>query len=138
MAQPGCIDLMRMLIDDGYYVSLETSGALDISEVDSRVVKVLDLKTPASGELERNRYDNIDFLSPQDQVKFVIADETDYQWSTETMKRHRLAEKCQILFSPVMGRMRPEHLADMILADQLPVRFQIQLHKFLWNDARGK
>ncbi len=138
LAQPGCLDLLRLLAEEGYQVSLETSGALDVSAVDRRVVKVLDLKTPASGELERNRYDNIEHLNPQDQVKFVIADEADYRWSKETMARYRLAERCQILFSPVMGEMPPERLADKILADQLPVRFQIQLHKYLWNDAQGK
>lgn len=138
LAQPACIDLLRLLVEEGYQVSLETSGALDVSAVDSRVVKVLDLKTPASGELERNRYDNIEYLNQQDQVKFVIADETDYQWSKETMDRHRLADRCQILFSPVMGRMPPDRLADKILVDQLPVRFQIQLHKYLWSDAQGK
>ncbi|WP_031435046.1 7-carboxy-7-deazaguanine synthase QueE [Methylomarinum vadi] len=138
LAQPACIDLLRLLVEEGYQVSLETSGALDVSAVDSRVVKVLDLKTPASGELERNCYDNIEYLNPGDQVKFVIADETDYQWSKDTMEQHRLADRCQILFSPVMGQMPPERLADKILADQLPVRFQIQLHKYLWQDAQGK
>lgn len=138
LAQPACIDLLRVLVEHGYRVSLETSGALDVSGVDRRVVKVLDLKTPASGELERNRYDNIEYLNQQDQVKFVIADDNDYQWSKTTMERHRLADRCQILFSPVTGSMPPNRLADKILADQLPVRFQIQLHKYLWNDAQGK
>ncbi|WP_349431658.1 7-carboxy-7-deazaguanine synthase QueE [Methylomarinum sp. Ch1-1] len=138
LAQPRCNDLMTLLLEEDYSVSLETSGALDVSDIDPRVVKVMDLKTPASGELDRNRYDNIDYLTEQDQVKFVIANETDYQWSKTILEEHRLAAKCQVLFSPVMGQMQPAQLADQILADQLPVRFQIQLHKYLWNDAQGK
>jgi len=138
LAQPGCNPLMVMLLDAGYQVSLETSGALDVSGVDQRVVKVMDLKTPSSREMHRNLYGNIDYLSPQDQVKFVIADEADYQWSKQQLIDYRLAERCQVLFSPVMGVMSPKVLADKLLADRLPVRFQIQLHKYLWNDARGK
>lgn len=138
LAQPGCLSLMSALADLGYRVSLETSGALDVSGVDGRIVKVMDLKTPSSGEMARNRYENLNCLTPRDQIKFVIADADDYQWSKQQVHEHRLAERCQVLFSPVMGRMRPAELADRILADQLPVRFQIQLHKFLWDDARGK
>lgn len=138
LAQPGCNVLMVKLLDAGYQVSLETSGALDVSGVDARVVKVMDLKTPSSGEMSRNLYRNIDYLTAQDQVKFVIADEADYQWSKQQLSDHNLNERCQVLFSPVMGAMSPTRLANMILADQLQVRFQIQLHKYLWDDARGK
>ncbi len=138
LAQPACIDLLKLLVEENYHVSLETSGALDVSAVDSRVVKVLDFKTPASGELDKNLYGNIDFLNQTDQVKFVIADQNDYQWSKTMIEEYRLAERCHVLFSPVMGQMPPEQLADRVLADQLPVRFQIQLHKYLWQDARGK
>jgi 7-carboxy-7-deazaguanine synthase len=138
LAQPGCLGLLRLLANEGYSVSLETSGALDVSGVDSRITKVMDLKTPASGEMERNLYDNINYLRAQDQVKFVIADEADYQWSKQIMQHYNLSERCQVLFSPVMGQMQPQWLADSILSDQLQVRFQIQLHKFLWDDAQGK
>lgn len=138
LAQPGCNPLMVQLLDLGYQVSLETSGALDVSGVDPRVVKVMDLKTPSSGEIGRNLYGNIAHLHPQDQVKFVIADQADYSWAKQQMYEHRLPERCQVLFSPVMGVLSPTVLADKILLDQLPVRFQIQLHKYLWDDARGK
>lgn len=138
LAQPGCNVLMVQLLDAGYLVSLETSGAMDVSKVDPRVVKVMDLKTPSSGEMQRNLYSNIEYLHPHDQVKFVIADQVDYEWSKQQLIEYKLPERCQILFSPVMGTMPPTVLADKILADQLPVRFQIQLHKYLWDDARGK
>lgn len=138
LAQPACNALMVELLDAGYQVSLETSGALDVSGVDPRVVKVMDLKTPGSGEMHRNRYANIGHLTARDQVKFVIADQADYEWSKQQLMEYRLAERCQVLFSPVMGVMPSANLADRILADQLPVRFQIQLHKYLWDDARGK
>ena len=138
LAQPACLDLLSQLVDGGYHVSLETSGALDVAGVDARVVKVMDLKTPSSGEMPRNCYENIQYLSAQDQVKFVIADAADYVWSKQQLIEYDLTERCQVLFSPVMGLMPPRELADRILADQLPVRFQIQLHKFLWDDARGK
>lgn len=138
LAQPACIDLMDALLAAGYRVSLETSGALDVAAVDARVVKVMDLKTPSSGELQRNLYSNIQHLTAQDQVKFVIADEIDYQWSKQQLEEHRLTERCQVLFSPVMGTMTATELADRILQDQLQVRFQIQLHKYLWNDVPGK
>ncbi|OQW73788.1 MAG: 7-carboxy-7-deazaguanine synthase QueE [Proteobacteria bacterium ST_bin11] len=138
LAQPGCHSLLVRLLDAGYQVSLETSGALDVSAVDRRVSKVMDLKTPSSGELARNRYDNIQYLTSHDQVKFVIADAADYQWAKQQLELYRLVEHCEVLFSPVMGVMSPTELAELILADQLQVRFQIQLHKFLWNDARGK
>lgn len=138
LAQPACNALMVELLDAGYQVSLETSGALDVSDVDPRVVKVMDLKTPGSGEMHRNLYTNIEHLTARDQVKFVIADEVDYEWSKQQLIEHRLQDRCQVLFSPVMGAMSAANLADKILADQLPVRFQIQLHKYLWDDARGK
>lgn len=138
LAQPACNDLMVELLDAGYQVSLETSGAMDVSGVDRRVVKVMDLKTPSSAEMQRNLYANIDFLNPHDQVKFVIADDIDYQWSKQQLTTYELSQRCQVLFSPVMGVMSSTELADKILADQLPVRFQIQLHKYLWDDARGK
>ncbi len=105
---------------------------------DPRVVKVMDLKTPGSGEMQRNLYSNLTHLTARDQVKFVIADEADYEWSKQQLIEYRLQERCQVLFSPVMGAMPAANLADRILADQLPVRFQIQLHKYLWDDARGK
>ncbi|MBS3963439.1 MAG: 7-carboxy-7-deazaguanine synthase QueE [Methylomonas sp.] len=138
LAQSNCLPLLDRLIDEGYQVSLETSGALDVADVNPRVVKVMDMKTPSSGEHKRNFYPNIGCLTAIDQVKFVIADDEDYRWSVAAMTEHKLAERCQVLFSPVTGVMSPTALADRILADQLPVRFQIQLHKYLWNDARGK
>lgn len=138
LAQPDCIPLLQRLVDEGYHVSLETSGALDIAEVDKRVIKVMDLKTPSSGECQRNRYDNLAYLTQQDQIKFVIANQADYIWAKQQINQYQLTERCQILFSPVSDQMSATELADQILADQLPVRFQIQLHKYLWNDARGK
>lgn len=138
LAQAACHDLMHLLLDAGYRVSLETSGALDVAEVDGRVVKVMDLKTPSSGEMPRNLYSNLACLTEQDQVKFVIADENDYLWSKQQVAEYALDQRCQVLFSPAVPAMSPTLLAEKILADQLPVRFQIQLHKYLWNDARGK
>ncbi len=138
LAQPACLDLLTKLADENFNVSLETSGALDISKVDSRIVKVMDFKTPSCGEVEKNRYENIEFLTEQDQVKFVIADDDDYEWSKKIMADYELSKRCQILFSPVVPTQNPTELAEKILADRLPVRFQIQLHKFLWQDAKGK
>jgi 7-carboxy-7-deazaguanine synthase len=138
LAQPNCHPLMEQLLNKGYVVSLETSGAIDVALVDKRVVKVMDLKTPASNEMDKNIYQNIDYLSAQDQVKFVIADDKDYEWSKAIMQQYDLASRCEILFSPVMGEMSPRHLAENIITDNLPVRFQIQLHKYLWDDAQGK
>lgn len=138
LAQSACHDLMSALVNAGYHVSLETSGALDVSQVDPRVIKVMDLKTPSSGEQARNRLSNLECLNAQDQIKFVIGDQVDYEWSKQQLIKYRLAERCQVLFSPVMGNCSPTELANHILADQLPVRFQIQLHKYLWDDARGK
>ncbi len=138
LAQPACLDLISQLADEGYQVSLETSGALDISAVDERVVNVMDLKAPGSGEENKNRYQNIEFLKAKDELKFVLADESDYQWARQKLEEFQLASRCQVLFSPVMGEMSPTWLAEQILNDQLPVRFQIQLHKILWADAQGK
>ncbi|MGR9052921.1 MAG: 7-carboxy-7-deazaguanine synthase QueE [Gammaproteobacteria bacterium] len=138
LAQPACHVLLSRLADAGYSVSLETSGALDVAEVDPRIVKVMDLKTPSSGEMLRNRYDNIEHLNRNDQVKFVIDGEDDYRWCKDIMHRYDLASRCDILFSPSSGKQNPTELAEKILNDRLPVRFQLQLHKLLWNDARGK
>ena len=138
LAQPGCLELMTRLLDQGYVVSLETSGALDVSEVDPRVVKVMDLKTPSSGESNKNRYQNINYLSLKDQVKFVIGDGQDYDWSKAILTEYDLPNRCEILFSPVMGQQNPTELAEKILKDRLAVRFQLQLHKILWDDAQGK
>lgn len=138
LAQQGCLELMTRLLDKGYVVSLETSGALDVSEVDPRVVKVMDLKTPSSGELNKNRYRNIDYLTLKDQIKFVIGNDQDYDWSKAILTEYDLSNRCEILFSPVMGQQNPTELAEKILKDRLPVRFQLQLHKILWDDAQGK
>lgn len=138
LAQPSVQELMTNLLDQGYIVSLETSGAIDVSEVDPRVVKVMDLKTPSSGELTKNHYQNIQYLNRRDQVKFVIGNDEDYCWSKDIMSEYQLSDRCAILFSPIMGQQNPAELADKILRDQLPVRFQIQLHKYLWDDSRGK
>ncbi|MGA7980891.1 MAG: 7-carboxy-7-deazaguanine synthase QueE [Chromatiaceae bacterium] len=138
LAQRGCLDLLSRLCGEGYQVSLETAGALDISEVDPRVTKVVDLKTPASGELDRNLYANLDHLGPRDQVKFVICDEADYQWAADEVLTHALHERCTVLFSPAADRVAPRDLADWILRDRLPVRLQVQLHKILWGDERGR
>ncbi len=138
LAQPACHELLKQLLDKGYIVSLETSGAIDVSKVDTRTVKVMDLKTPASAEMDKNIYQNIDYLAKKDQVKFVIADNKDYEWSKSIMQQYDLSNRCEVLFSPVMGDMNPRHLAESIINDNLPVRFQIQLHKYLWDDAQGK
>ncbi len=138
LAQRESLALMNALCDAGYNTSLETGGMLDISEVDPRVMKVVDLKTPDSGECERNRYDNIDHLQPQDQIKFVICSEADYRWAKAQMEQRRLAERCEVLFSPCHGHQDAPALAEWILRDRLPVRFQLQLHRQLWGDERGK
>ncbi len=138
LAQNPVHELMSRLADLNYHVSLETSGALDIASVDSRVVRVVDLKTPGSGESHRNLWSNIDHLMPHDQVKFVIADEADYEWTKQVINDYELEKRCEILLSPVAGLMKPTQLADNILQDQLPVRFQMQLHKYLWGDSQGK
>lgn len=138
LAQKNCLQLLERLCDLGCEVSLETSGAIEVSGVDPRVVKVMDLKTPSSGEMARNLPENIEYLSPQDQVKFVIGDQADYRWSCEQLREHGLAERCEVLFSPVQGQLRATDLADWIVRDRLPVRFQVQLHKLLWGDEPGR
>ncbi len=138
LAQKNCLPLLRQLCDAGYTVSLETSGALDVSEVDSRVVKVMDLKTPSSGEVSKNRWQNLDYLMPKDQLKFVIADRDDYRWSREQLEKFGLSRRCEVLFSPVHGQMEPRELAEWLLEDRLAVRFQLQLHKYLWGDEAGR
>jgi 7-carboxy-7-deazaguanine synthase len=138
LAQPACYELLVGLANQGYIVSLETSGAQDISRVDQRVIKVMDLKTPSSGELDKNIYKNIEYLTEKDQVKFVIANKIDYDWSKSMIEQYALSDRCEILFSPVMGEMNPTELAEKIIQDNVPVRFQIQLHKYLWGDAQGK
>ncbi|GAA0713881.1 7-carboxy-7-deazaguanine synthase QueE [Dokdonella soli] len=137
LAQKRCLNLLAQLCDTGYEVSLETSGALDVAEVDARVRKVLDLKAPGSGEVARNLWSNLAHLTPHDQVKIVIADRADYDWAVERLREHALAARCQVLFSPVYGRIAPRELAEWILADRLPVRLQLQLHKLLWGEEPG-
>ena len=137
LAQPVCHTLLSRLCDQDYEVSLETSGAMDVSLVDQRVVKILDLKTPASNELKRNRYENIDFLQPHDQVKFVICDQEDYEWAKKIIERYSLVNKCEVLLSPSHEQLNNKTLADWIVADNLPVRFQLQLHKYIWGDIPG-
>jgi 7-carboxy-7-deazaguanine synthase len=138
LAQPACLSLLTRLCDAGYLVSLETSGALDIGQVDTRVTKVMDLKTPASGESDKNRYQNLDCLIPRDQVKFVICDRADYEWARRVVDEYRLPGRCEVLFSPSAGQQNATRLAEWLLEDRLPVRFQIQLHKILWGDEPGR
>lgn len=139
LAQPQVHTLLSALADAGYQVSLETGGALDIAGVDQRVSIVMDLKAPGSGELHNNRLDNIPLLALKDQVKFVLADRRDYDWARMMLDQHQLGRRVgEVLFSPVFGQLEPGLLADWILADHLPVRFQLQLHKLLWQDARGR
>ncbi len=138
LAQAACLPLLVALCDAGHAVSLETSGALDVSAVDPRVVKVLDLKTPGSGEAARNRYENLAHLTPQDQVKLVLCDAADYAWARAQLAEHRLAERCEVLLSPSHGQLDARSLAEWILRDRLPVRFQIQLHKILWGEERAR
>ncbi len=138
LAQRECHQLLTLLADQGYEVSLETSGAITLSEVDTRVVKVMDLKPPASGESHRNLYENIRFLDKKDQLKFVIADRGDYDWSVSKLIEYDLANRVSdVLFSPVSGEMSAEILASWILDDRLPVRFQLQLHRMIWGDKPG-
>lgn len=138
LAQKACLALLSRLCDEGYEVSLETSGALPVAEVDARVVKVVDIKTPGSKEVEKNLWENIEHLLAHDQVKFVICDEADYVWSRQILEQYDLANKCQVLFSPSYQQVKAGDLADWILKDQLPVRLQIQLHKYLWGDVIGR
>lgn len=138
LAQKSCRDLLLKLCNAGYQVSLETSGAMDISGIDARVVRVIDIKTPGSGEHERNMLDNLDHLAYTDQLKFVITSREDYEWARDMIRQFDLSGRCDILFSPCVPDQSPTELADWILHDQLPVRFQIQLHKILWGDVPGK
>ena len=138
LAQKRCLDLLRRLCDAGYLVSLETSGALDIGGVDPRVSRVVDLKTPGSGEVARNRLENIPLLAPRDQVKFVLCGREDYEWARDMVATHALDRRCQVLFSPSKGQLDARELADWIVADRLPVRFQLQLHTILWNAEPGR
>lgn len=138
LAQKRCLDLLRRLCDAGLVVSLETSGAIDIAGVDARVSRVLDIKTPASGEVERNRWENLSLLTAHDQVKFVICDRADYAWSARIVAEHRLHARCDVLFSPSKEQVAARDLAEWIVEDRLPVKFQLQLHKILWGDAPGR
>ena len=138
LAQKNCLPLLVALCDAGYEVSLETSGALDISAVDSRVIRVMDLKTPGSGEVARNLMDNIPQLKRRDQVKFVICERHDYDWAKQMITMQQLTQRCEVLLSPSFGQLDAAQLAQWILEDHLPVRFQLQLHKILWGDARGR
>ena len=138
LAQKECIALLKKLCDLHYSVSLETSGALDISEVDSRVMKIVDIKTPGSLEVVKNNFENIKYILPHDQIKFVICDRNDYEWSKKIIEQFKLKDKCEILFSPSYQQLPYSDLADWILVDQLPVRMQVQLHKVIWGDVVGK
>jgi 7-carboxy-7-deazaguanine synthase len=138
LAQPNCLKLLARLCDEGFDVSLETSGAMNIAGVDARVSRVVDVKTPGSNEVARNRIENFGLLTPRDQVKFVICSREDFDWSKAYLEEHGLSERCQILFSPSYTQISPIALAEWILTDRLPVRFQLQLHKILWGDVPGK
>jgi 7-carboxy-7-deazaguanine synthase len=138
LAQKRCLRLLEQLCDAGYDVSLETSGALDIAEVDPRVSRVLDIKTPASQEAARNRWENLPLLTARDQIKFVLCGRADYDWARAIVAEHRLHARCTVWFSPSKSELAPRELADWIVADRLPVRFQMQLHKLLWNDEPGR
>lgn len=138
LAQPACLDLLTLLCDKGYQVSLETSGAISLAGVDPRVSKVMDLKTPASGEQHRNLMDNLALLGANDQLKFVLCDRRDYDWARFEVESRQLSQRVgEVLFSPSFGQLDATALADWIVADNLPVRFQLQLHKLLWQDAAG-
>ena len=137
LAQKNCLVLLRALCDAKYKVSLETGGALDIGAVDTRVMRVVDIKTPASGEVAKNRWENLSLLTVHDEIKFVLCNEDDYQWAKQILQQHHLNEKCVVLFSPAHGTLNATQLADWILRDKLPVRMQVQLHKLLWNNEPG-
>lgn len=138
LAQRGCLSLLGALCDAGYSVSLETSGALAVGAVDPRVSRIMDLKAPGSGEAGKNLYANIPLLNANDEIKIVLADEADYAWAKQQIAEHDLARRCTVLLSPVAGALDPATLAGWIVRDRLPVRFQLQLHKILWSDARGR
>ncbi len=138
LAQKNCLPLLRLLCDADYRVSLETSGAMDVSAVDPRVIRVLDLKTPGSREQDKNRMENLGYLKAHDEIKFVICDRTDYEWARQLLQERKLDQLCEVLFSPSYGQQDATELAGWILADQLPVRFQLQIHKALWGDVKGR
>lgn len=138
LAQKRCLELLERLCDDGFEVSLETSGAIDVGAVDPRVSRVVDLKTPASGEAGRNRWENLEALTQHDQLKFVICDRADYEWARDQLRERDLVDRCDVLFSPSWGQLDATVLADWVLEDRLPVRVQLQLHKLLWGDVPGK
>lgn len=138
LAQRTCLALLTGLCDAGLDVCLETSGALDISGVDARVARIVDIKTPGSGEVERNHWPNIPLLSPRDEVKFVLTGESDYLWAKMVLLEKSIADRCPVLFSPAWGQLAAEDLADWVLRDGLPVRMQVQLHKILWREAQGR
>ncbi|MEW5786568.1 MAG: 7-carboxy-7-deazaguanine synthase QueE [Pseudomonadota bacterium] len=138
LAQKPCLALLAALCDRGLDVSLETSGAVDIGAVDGRVARILDVKTPGSGEVERNLWSNLEALTPRDEVKFVLCDEGDYLWAREVLARHDLARRCPVLFSPVWNSLAAAQLAEWVLRDGLPVRVQVQLHKLLWGEERER
>ena len=138
LAQKACIELLQALCDAGYSVSLETSGALDISEVDARVARIMDIKAPDSGEVAKNRWENIPLLNAHDEVKFVLASAADYEWAADVVRREHLSDRCAVLFSPVQGTLSPTDLAEWVVRDHLPVRFQLQLHKVLWGSERAR
>ena len=138
LAQKRCLVLLEKLCDAGHAVSLETSGAIDIGGVDPRVSRVVDLKTPASGEMHRNRLENLPLLTPHDQLKFVVCDRADYEWARAMVADHALHERCEVLFSPSAQQLPARELAEWIIEDRLPVRFQMQLHKVLWGDQPGR
>jgi len=138
LAQRNCQVLLTALCDAGFNVSLETSGALDVSAVDARVRRVMDLKTPGSGEVERNLWSNLDALGAQDEIKMVVCDRADYEWARRVVSEHDLTKRCAVLLSPSQSQLDPAALADWILEDQLPVRFQLQLHKVLWGNVAGR
>ncbi|MEA5444226.1 7-carboxy-7-deazaguanine synthase QueE [Gammaproteobacteria bacterium AB-CW1] len=138
LAQFNADRLIHALADGGQEVSVETSGAMDISVLDDRIVRVMDIKTPGSGEVDRNRWENLDQLRPTDQLKFVICNRADYEWSRDLLRRESLQDRCEVLFSPEHQGLKPAQLAEWILEDRLPVRFQLQLHKYLWGDVPGR
>jgi 7-carboxy-7-deazaguanine synthase len=138
LAQKSCFPLLTALCDAGYSVSLETSGALDISSVDARVSTIMDLKAPGSGEQEKNRWDNLARIDAQDEIKFVLADENDYTWARQILAEHKLTERCSVLFSPVQGQLASAQLAEWVLRDRLAVRMQVQLHKVIWGNVPGR
>lgn len=138
LAQKNCPQLLKLLCDAGYQVSIETSGAMDICHLDTRVKRIMDIKTPASGEEGKNRYENIDCLNSHDEVKFVLCNRGDYDWARTIVEKYRISDKCQVLFSPEHQGMTATELADWIIEDKLNVRFQLQLHKYLWSNEPGR